>query len=371
MSELHSKISDMIIQDGPIPLELYMMLALSHPTLGYYASRDPFGAKGDFITAPEISQMFGELLGLWALEVWTNMGAPSAFHLIELGPGRGTLMADALRAAKLAPEFGAALQLHLVEASPVLIEQQRQRLAQSALVPEGAIHWHASLETIPLGPSILLANEFFDALPVRQYVKTASGWHERVIGLDNTQALSFGLAPEAETNINAQAPIGSVLEINTLAYRLIMQIAHRLQQAGGAALIIDYGHVETSFGETLQAISAHHPIDPLTCPGQADLSTHVDFGSLKRAALACGARLYGPVQQADFLTRLGIHHRAASLMRQADTTQGAESAADIAAALTRLTQSEQSTDMGALFKVMAITHPDLAPPAGFDSTDVS
>ena len=163
MSALHAKIRDMILQDGPIPLELYMMLALSHPSLGYYASRDPLGEKGDFITSPEISQMFGELLGLWAVDAWTNMGSPGELHLIELGPGRGTLMQDALRAAKLAPDFLAALQVHLVEASPILIEAQKQRLSGYA----NQIHWHASLDTIPEGPSIVLANEFFDALPVR------------------------------------------------------------------------------------------------------------------------------------------------------------------------------------------------------------
>jgi SAM-dependent MidA family methyltransferase len=288
------------------------------------------------------------------------MGAPSAFHLIELGPGRGTLMADALRAAKLAPEFGAALQLHLVEASPVLIEQQRQRLAQSSLVPEGAIHWHASLETIPLGPSILLANEFFDALPVRQYVKTTSGWHERVIGLDNTQALSFGLAPEAETNINAQAPIGSVLEINTLAYRLIMQIAHRLQQAGGAALIIDYGHVETSFGETLQAMKQHAFVDPLEAPGEADITTHVDFERLGHIARAQGLEVSGPTTQARFLNGLGIVERAARLLKNADAAQTKE----VEAALVRLTE-QTPTGMGSLFKVLGLRHVDMPEPAGF------
>ncbi len=359
MSALHAKIRDMILQDGPIPLELYMMLALSHPSLGYYASRDPLGEKGDFITSPEISQMFGELLGLWAVDAWTNMGSPGELHLIELGPGRGTLMQDALRAAKLAPDFLAALQVHLVEASPILIEAQKQRLSGYA----HQIHWHASLDTIPEGPSIVLANEFFDALPVRQYVKTPNGWHERMIGLDENDSLAFGLSPDAETNIKAEAPIGSVLEISTLSYRLIMQIAQRLLRSGGAALIIDYGHVQTSFGETLQAISGHQPVDPLANPGEADLSAHVDFDSLQRAARNSGAQIYGPVLQADFLKRLGIEQRAASLMHQADETQSAA----IAAALKRLTQIDQPTDMGALFKVMAFTHPAMPEPAGFES----
>jgi SAM-dependent MidA family methyltransferase len=358
MSALRDEIIAMIAQDGPITLERYMAIALGHPTLGYYTTRDPFGASGDFITAPEISQMFGELLGLWAQEAWRAAGAPSPTQLIELGPGRGTLMADVLRVARIAPSFLYSTQVHLVETSPALEAAQRRTLAGH----ETAISWSADIASIAQGPAIILANEFFDALPVRHYVRTARGWSERLLGLDAAGALALGIGDAIEPDLTVAAPEGSIIEIGAVAARLMSEIAARLVAQGGALLVIDYGYAQTALGETLQAVARHAYVDPLDAPGEADLTAHVDFAALARAAQAAGARVQGPVTQGAFLTRLGIVERAEALSKRATPEQ----ATDIAAALKRLIGADDpKRDMGELFKVMAVTHPAMPDLPGF------
>ncbi len=357
MTPLESDIRAMIAQDGPMPLERYMALALGHPRHGYYMTRDPFGASGDFITAPEISQMFGELIGLWAAQVWMSMGAPSSLRLIELGPGRGALMADALRAGAAAKGFREALRIELVEMSPVLRRRQAAALAGIGL----PVEWRARVEDVPDGPAIVIANEFFDALPVRHYVRDATGWRERCVGLAADGRLGFGLAPTMESAIDIDAPPGAVLEISPASRAVATHLAARLAAGGGAALVIDYGHLRPALGETLQAVRAHRHVDPLADAGEADLTAHVDFAALGRAAAAAGARLAPPVTQGVFLRRLGIAQRAERLARDAD----AATRRDIAAALERLAGFGKGS-MGDLFKAMSFHHPDLPTPPGFE-----
>jgi NADH dehydrogenase [ubiquinone] 1 alpha subcomplex assembly factor 7 len=334
-----------IRETGPISVAEYMKAATEH----YYASRDPFGARGDFITAPEISQMFGELVGLWCVETWRAMGAPPRFILAELGPGRGTLMRDALRAAALVPEFVAAAELHLVETSAALRDIQAEALA--AYRP----HWHVHAEELPDGPTLLIANEFFDALPVRQFVLGARGWQERRVGL-SAERLVFVLKEKAIPD-ESDARVGAIREINGEALALAIDLANRVIQQGGVALLIDYGHVRLSDGDTLQAVRAHRRHDPLDDPGEADITAHVDFAAMAQAAGAAGARIHGPVEQGVFLRALGIEARAAMLMKSVPAQAGA-----IAAALRRLVDPAA---MGSLFKAMAIADPALPPPAGF------
>jgi SAM-dependent MidA family methyltransferase len=353
---LKDDIREIVADEGPMSLERFMALALTHPTKGYYTAGNPFGAAGDFITAPEISQMFGELLGLWAAEIWSLIGRPPRVLLVELGPGRGTLMADALRAAQAAPEFFQALEVHLVEASDLLAEQQRQALAASGKNPV----WHRSLDDLPASPAIFIANEFFDALPVRHYLKTPKGWRERLIGLDPEGELAFGLSEDIEPYIKAHAPEGSILEVGAAAQRLMTRIAARIVSDNGAALVIDYGYAHTDFGETLQAVRAHQYTDPLAEPGLADLTTHVDFAALARAASAANALVHGPADQGAFLAELGIFERGEALKRGA----ASEQAAEVDSALARLVGDGEG-EMGALFKVIAVTRRSLKEAPGF------
>jgi SAM-dependent MidA family methyltransferase len=363
MSQLSSILREMISQEGPISVERYMALALGHPTHGYYISREPFGATGDFITAPEISQMFGELIGLWAAEVWTLMGSPAQIALVELGPGRGTLMSDALRAARVAPAFREALQVHLVETSPALSERQRQTLADSG----APVFWHSTIADVPPGPAIFIANEFFDALPVRQYVRTQMGWCERMVGLDQAGHFIFGLSGEPEPYLTAEAPVGAILEISAEGQRTMTALAARIMTQGGALLAIDYGHTRTDLGESLQAVREHRYADPLESPGEADLTTHVDFAALGRAARSTGCAVHGPVNQGDFLNQLGLQQRAAALAHRA----GPDHAAGIEAAVRRLAGpgpiAGPDASMGELFKAMAVSRPSLPPLPGFAS----
>ena len=358
MTPLGEEIRSLIADGGPIGVDRYMALVLTHPTLGYYATRDPFGAAGDFTTAPETSQMFGELLGAWAAAVWTAMGEPTPVRLVELGPGRGTLMADLLRAARRLPPFAAALDLHLIEASPVLREAQRRTL-ESCGAP---LAWAETLDTVPPGPTILVANEFFDALPVRHYVRSSEGWRERLVGLDGA-GLRFGLSPVPEPAIRVAAPEGAILEVGIAAQILAKTIAERLVREGGAALVVDYGYDVPAFAETLQAVRRHGFADPLGDPGEADLSAHVDFGGLARAARAGGAGVHGPIPQGRFLRALGIEARAEALRRRATPAQAAE----LDAALDRLVTpgTNQRPGMGELFKVMCLSRPDVPAPPGF------
>ncbi|TDX67673.1 SAM-dependent MidA family methyltransferase [Methylosinus sp. sav-2] len=358
MSALREDIVELIAQEGPITLERYMTLALSHPTKGYYTTRDPFGAGGDFITAPEISQMFGELIGLFAQEAWRAARSPAPLRLVELGPGRGTLMADALRVARIAPDFLSALDVHLVETSPVLEARQRQTLANAP----AQVSWSADVARIPEGPAIIIANEFFDALPVRHFVQTERGWSERLVGMDENDALAFGVGESVEADLTVAAPEGSIIEIGAIGARIMRDIAARLVAQGGALLVIDYGYTQTALGETLQAVSRHAYVDPLEAPGEADLTTHVDFAALARAATAAGAKVQGPVTQGAFLRQLGVVERAEALKKRATTEQSAE----IDIALARLIGAgDPKRDMGELFKVIAVTHPDMPLLPGF------
>jgi NADH dehydrogenase [ubiquinone] 1 alpha subcomplex assembly factor 7 len=360
MSPLEVELRAMISASGPIPVSRYMALCLSHPEHGYYTNRDPFGRAGDFVTAPEISQMFGELIGLWAAEVWRQMGSPPAVRLIELGPGRGTMMADALRAARVLPAFRSALSVHLVETSQALERRQRETLAACG----APITWHRALAEVPAGAAIIFANEFFDALPVHQAIRGAQGWHERVVGLDHEGRLAFAIAPvpsppiaHMPQSLDTTAAPGAIFEWRCA--EAIRALAARVAR-DGATLIIDYGHTESGLGDTLQAVRGHRFADVLAEPGEADLTAHVDFAALRADAEQAGAQIYGPIEQGLFLQRLGIAQRAARLQAAAPTKSGA-----IDAALARLT-APGPTGMGRLFKALALCDPTLGPLPGFD-----
>ena len=346
-ADLSAELARLIRHIGPIPVSRFMAEANGH----YYTTRDPFGARGDFITAPDISQMFGELIGLWCAEVWGAIGQPARFTLAELGPGRGTLMADALRAAKVVPGFRDAAAVHLVETSPVLRERQGLTLADATPT------WHDAIDTLPDGPLIVVANEFFDALPIRQFVRAATGWHERLVDVAADGTFQFVLAPQALADGPRQAAAGSVLEICPAAQGIMQQLARRLMREDGAILVIDYG---PPTGDSLQAVRAHRRHAVLDAPGEADLTALVDFAALAAAAGSAGAQAWGPVPQGEFLRRLGIEQRAALLTAKASAAQ----ASAIAAALQRLTDAAA---MGTLFQASAVTRFGATPPPGFES----
>jgi len=359
-SPMEAEIRRLISVAGPMSVARYMSLCLGHPQHGYYMTRDPFGANGDFTTSPEVSQIFGELLGLWALSVWRALGEPPRVHLVEMGPGRGTMMRDALRAARVMPNFRQALSVHLVEMSPVLEQIQRAAL-EEADVP---LSWHRSLSEVPdEGATIILANEYLDALPVHQAVKQPDGWHERVIGLGPNGEFMLGLAPDPLPQFDRflparirEAPVGAIFEWRSDLHAY--EIARRVR-SNGAALIIDYGHVESGVGDTLQAVKGHGFVDPLSTPGLADITAHVDFSSFAAAAESMGVIAQGPVTQAQFLKDLGIEVRADALRRNANELQ----AAAITSGVARLTEGGP-TGMGELFKVLAICDPKLGPLPG-------
>jgi NADH dehydrogenase [ubiquinone] 1 alpha subcomplex assembly factor 7 len=358
---LSQRIGKRILSDGPLSLTDFMEAALADPDFGYYMTRDPFGTRGDFITAPEISQIFGELIGLWCAALWLQLDKPKLVHLAELGPGRGTLMVDALRAAKSVPGFAQALQVHLVEMSPQLKKIQQQTLENSG----HSIHWHRHIEDLPQELTFFIANEFFDALPIQQFIHTDKGWCERLVRLNSNDDFEFTpsaivTSPE-DTGISPQlltAPVGSLVETCQPAQDIIKNLSTRIQAHGGAALIIDYGYLRPATGETLQAVSDHKFADVLQNPGEQDLTAHVNFSSLAHAARQTGAQVFGPLTQAQFLTGLGIDARLAGLTK---TTTAAQTH-DIKTATHRLIAADQ---MGTLFKVMAITASNNAPPAPF------
>ena len=336
----------LIRNTGPISLAHYM----GESNARYYAARDPLGAAGDFVTAPEISQMFGELIGLWLADMWLRAGRAENPLYVELGPGRGTLARDALRTAA---RYGLTPQVHLVEASTEL------RAVQQAALPQAI--WHHDLATVPTdGPVLLVANEFLDALPVRQLVRTDGGWRERMIGLDG-EALCYvaGQQPfdSAVPDTLRSEPVGTIVETSPAAAAIVYEVAGRLAQQGGTALFIDYGHAEPRTGSTFQAISAHRKVDPLAMPGTADLTAHVDFATLARIAQSREARWLGTVTQGDWLRALGIETRADNLAHRAP-----HYAADLAAQRDRLIASDQ---MGDLFKVMGLAAPGWPDGVGF------
>ncbi|MEK9645533.1 MAG: SAM-dependent methyltransferase [Alphaproteobacteria bacterium] len=357
MSPLEALIRARIDTEGPLPVDVYMEMALAHPEHGYYRKRDPLGAAGDFVTAPEIGQVFGELIGLWAGVVWQQMGSPGRLVLAECGPGRGTLMADALRAAEKVTGFLDAAEVHLVETSPTLRDCQRETLAGRALA------WHDDASDLPDAPLILIANEFLDALPVRQLVRTETGWRERCVGID-VDGLAFVAGPAAPDAADllppdlVRTPPGTVFEFSPDTLSFAGSVAARLAADGGAALFVDYGHAQSAAGDTLQAVRKHAYADPLCDPGDADLTAHVDFGALGRRMTAGGARTHGPVSQRQFLISLGILQRTDQLTRNATP----DAAQTVFAATKRLIDPDE---MGNLFKVLAATGPGAAPPPAF------
>jgi NADH dehydrogenase [ubiquinone] 1 alpha subcomplex assembly factor 7 len=359
---LEAEIRRRITVSGPMPVMHYMTACLTHPSFGYYVANDPFGVAGDFTTAPEISQMFGELIGLWAGSVWRQMGSPQPIRLVELGPGRGSMMQDALRAAHVMPEFRAAVSIHFVEISPLLEKRQRDFLGGLGL----SLTWHKTLDEVPDGPMIILANEFFDSLPVHQAVMCADGWHERVVNIDENQKLRFGIGMDPIPLFEQLLPRGIRAQIGEIfewrADQTALELGRRVKHMEGAALVIDYGHAKSAPGDTLQAVGKHQYADPLLSPGLIDLTAHVDFQALAEAAESMGARAYGPIDQGDFLRRLGIESRATALKNTAPPSKVME----IERAYTRLTGSG-GRGMGQLFKVMAFGHPKLGPLPGFEA----
>ncbi|MDH5188256.1 MAG: SAM-dependent methyltransferase [Rhodospirillaceae bacterium] len=361
MTALQDIIKNEIENDGPITISRYMELALAHPEFGYYMKQDPFGEDGDFITAPEITQMFGEIIGIWAAVVWQGMGGPENINLVELGPGRGTLMADCTRAASALEAFEDALRITFVETSPVLREMQKKNL----LSPEIRMPaWRDSFDEVNDGPLIVIANEFFDALPIDQYEKSTIGWHVRVIDWDDEAGALIYAPAEKGKKLDDEsiippdlrnAPVGAIFEHSPMGEKIISSIAQRISKFGGAALIIDYGHIERGIGDTLQAIKNHSYFDALADPGNVDITAHVDFATLGDVAQKLGVNVMGPVPQGAFLARLGLRQRADRLMLNASAQQVEE----IEEAYARLVEAEQ---MGTLFKVMCLASPGLGVP---------
>jgi SAM-dependent MidA family methyltransferase len=358
---LEAEIRRRIQASGPMPFCEYMALCLTDPDHGYYTTRDPLGEQGDFITAPEVSQIFGELIGLWMAAVWKQMGAPENLRIVELGPGRGTLMSDAMRTTHVMPGFRESVVLHLIEINPFLEAQQERALGHLGI----PMSWHPAFDDVPGGPSIIIANEFFDALPVNQAVKTAHGWHERQVDIDSVGNLVFSFARDPIPLFDGLLPaaLRGAPEQSIFEWRsdtMAMRLGRRIAGQGGAALVIDYGHAESDIGDTLQAVGRHAFADPLTAPGLIDLTAHVDFQALARAVESMGTDSHGPIDQSLFLRRLGIETRAAALKAKATPAKSAE--VDLAVA--RLI-GHGRTAMGALFKAAAFTHPKLGRPPGF------
>jgi SAM-dependent MidA family methyltransferase len=345
---LRERLQTLIAQAGPISVAQYMTACLYDPDYGYYATRPALGPGGDFITAPLVSQMFGELIGVWAAAAWEMLGRPERFRLVEMGPGDGTLMSDVLRAVRLAPGFLEAADVWLVEVSEPLKAAQRERLG-------GGLRWARSLDEVPGGaPLILIANELLDCLPARQFVRTAVGWAEQVVGLDAEGRLAFGLAATPTASLLPHAPEGVVFEQSAAQAALGSALGRRVAADGGAALLIDYGRAEPGFGDTLQAVRRHEKVDPLACPGEADLTVHADFPAVLAAARAAGAAA-AILTQARFLANMGVGARAEALLRARP-----DRSATLGRQLHRLVGGDE---MGELFKAACIHSPGWTPPA--------
>ncbi|WP_417686468.1 class I SAM-dependent methyltransferase [Roseibium sp.] len=346
---LKERLRQRIEAQGPITVADYMASCLGDPEHGYYTTRDPFGVKGDFTTAPEVSQMFGELIGAFLLQAYERMGSPQRFNLVELGPGRGTLMADILRMAKLRPAFIDAAKLTLVEMSPTLRKSQQKTLARSPLAPAFADRF----QDIPEGPLLLVANEFFDALPIHQFVRTGNGWRERMVGLNEANELTFGIGnaqlPDQDLPASVRgAPDGAIMETQPASNANAEEIGARLKADGGTALFIDYGYLKTATGDTLQALYKHTYDDVLAHPGEADLTAHVNFEALAAAAKRGGAIAFPPLEQGEFLLRLGLLERAGTLGSGKSHLDQEKIRDDVE----RLAAPNQ---MGQLFKVLAVS----------------
>jgi NADH dehydrogenase [ubiquinone] 1 alpha subcomplex assembly factor 7 len=358
--QIAAKIARRIRAEGPLTVAAYMAMVLHDPDGGYYATRDPIGAQGDFTTAPEISQIFGELIGMWCADFWQPLGRPDPVILAELGPGRGVLLSDLLRAAGVVPQFRRAVRIHLVETSRKLRIEQEHRLRPTK--PD----WVTRVDDLPDGPMLLVANEFLDALPIRQFVRGADHWSERLITLDPDENFALVDGPEspaATLLVPAslrRSPAGTIAEICPAALGLAAGLGARLARQPGAALFIDYGYFPSAPGPTLRAVSRHHPVPAFAETGRADLSAHVDFAAFTEAARTAGAEIYGPVTQGRFLTALGAQRRLAALSAHAAQSERYA----LESGVRRLVEPGE---MGDLFKVVALVSPGLSPPAGFDA----
>jgi NADH dehydrogenase [ubiquinone] 1 alpha subcomplex assembly factor 7 len=347
VNPLRQRIIDAIRAGGPMPVSLYMLMCLHDPHGGYYATRAGFNV--DFTTAPETSQVFGELLGLWAAHEWTAMGSPDPFWLVELGPGRGQMMADMLRAGRSVPGFAEAARIALIEASPALRRDQEQKLSAHT------IRHFSDLEEVPDGPAIILANEFLDCLAVRQFIRDGNGWRERQVGLQGDD-LAFGVGPPAELPPDL-LPVGDSVEATAGLQTVAELIARRFRTSPGRALLIDYGPEDRSPGDTLRAFRIGKQVDPLLAPGECDLTVDVDFPRLRRLCISEGLEVFGPIQQGYFLTRLGAQERAKTL-----AASNPPRAQEIHEGVRRLTAP---SEMGERFKVLALAPWRAPTPAGF------
>ncbi len=363
MNTVAAHIRSIIESDGPISIAEFMRIALTGRADSYYMRSDPIGLSGDFITAPEISQVFGECIGLWCVDVWTKLGSPAAVTLVELGPGRGTLMRDVLRAARVAPDFLTAMTVALVEVSPALCSVQAALLRADDLP---AVRWYNGFQDIDVGaPLIVIANEFFDALPVVQFVKVDEGWVLRTVGLNDAGDLTFGTQVDAQASACVprkllDAPTGSIFERSIERENTARAIAAAIQKAGGGALVIDYGFEGPALGDTLQAVKGHRYADILLEPGMVDLTSHVDFTALADAFANGGACVSKVATQAGFLRQLGAVERTQILKRSASEQQQAQ----LESALNRLTSADA---MGTLFKVLCAVSSQAFQPAGFEA----
>ena len=348
---LARKIKALILAQGPISVTDYFALCLADPEHGYYRTRNPFGRAGDFVTAPEVSQLFGEMLGVFLVHAWQKHGGPQDVRFVEIGPGRGTMMADMLRVVqRLAPDLFEGMTVHLVETSEKLRSVQRETLGTTA----ERVTWHAGFDEIPPGFVLLAANELFDAIPIRQFVKTNAGFRERMVGLDASGELTFavgvaGIDPDMLPDNHKSVPQGTILEVSPAREAVMAAIAERLRDQGGTAVIIDYGHFVTGFGDTLQAVLNHGFDPPLAHPGEADLTSHVDFASLAAIAEAMGLHVHGRLHQGDFLLGLGLAERASALGRNRDAAFQQQIVGDV----DRLAGAGAGR-MGELFKVLAV-----------------
>lgn len=361
LTPLTERLISLIRDHGPITVGDYLADALGHAQYGYYSTQEPFGPEGDFTTAPEISQIFGELIGAWLIDAWETMGAPSLFQLVEFGPGRGTLMKDILRVGRLRPKFLEAARITLIENSGRLRHQQQKQL--TALHPH--ISWRPSLDDVPDGPLLIVANEFFDCLPIRQFVKTAEAgdeaWRERLVGINEAgNGFAFVLSDTtypAPPGAPAKAPPEAIFETCEASQHLVENAAQRLTANKGRMLIVDYGHGRSGFGDTFQAVRRHDYIHPLALAGEVDVTAHVDFAALARTGRNAGIRVDGPIRQGDFLGRLGFEARLDMLLQSAG-----ERADDIGRGARRLVAP---SEMGELFKVLSLSSPELPMPPGF------
>jgi SAM-dependent MidA family methyltransferase len=352
VSGLKARLVEEIGAEGPLTVARYMQACLFDPAAGYYATRPALGADGDFITAPESSQMFGELVGLWCAHEWSVLGSPSPVSLIEFGPGRGVLMADAWRAARVAPAFQAALRIGLIEPSLPLRHAQAEALAKVS----AAATWFDDFDAAPDGPSLIIANEVLDCLPIRQFIATAEGWCERLIGAQQGE-LIFGLSHPIPAPMPDDTPEGYLREVAVGLEPFLAPVAARLNAAPGRALFFDYGYTDPEGADTLQALRQHQKAPVLAAPGEADLTAQVDFMAVAETAAGLGLDVHGPIAQGAFLQALGIAARAAALAEKHPARQE-----QIGREFNRLTAPDQ---MGLLFKAICLSSPGLPPPAGF------